>query len=154
RGEFVVKLVSRGTAFQAHLRGPDLGGQLLVLERSAAGDPGAGCQKQLQRPLVALPAGKPAVAMGVGVDEARMNQQPGRIDDVRAFWNRKGCADLFDNPVLDQNVALDAATGAGVGDEGVADQHVSRIVLCHSTGPSLRWSCLPDCSTTARAGVR
>ena len=47
RGEFVVKVVSRGAAFQDHLRGPDLRGQLLVLERSAAGDPGAGCQKEL-----------------------------------------------------------------------------------------------------------
>ena len=74
------EVVAGGAALQQHLDRADIGAEILVLERAAAGDPGPGGEQQFERPAVAHALGQIAVAVHVGVDQSGMDQPVARID--------------------------------------------------------------------------
>ena len=67
------QVVAGSAPLHQHLEGADVGAQVLILDGSVAADPGSGRKQQFERPTVAHALAQIAVAVGVGIDEARMN---------------------------------------------------------------------------------
>ena len=72
---------------------------MLVLEAEPAVDPGAGSEREFQRPFIATPLAERAVAVGMGVHQPRHDQAVCRIDGLGIGGRRHaGLAD-FDNRI-------------------------------------------------------
>ena len=104
--ELEAQVVGGGAPLAHHLHRADEGGEVLVLERAAAGDPGRGVEQQLQGPAIADALGEVVVAMGVGIDEARHEQPAGGVE--RGGLGRRGHPGRSD---LAHGVALDVDVG-------------------------------------------
>ena len=79
RGKLEVQIVGCRASLPHHLHRPDEGGQVLVLQGAAAGEPRRRIEQQLQGPAVAEALREVVVAVGVRVDEARHEQPAGRV---------------------------------------------------------------------------
>ena len=62
------------------------------------------------------------MAMGMGVDQAGVHQQAGRVEDRRALGRREAGAHGMDHAVLDQHVGRLAAAAGGVRQQRATDQ--------------------------------
>ena len=102
---FEREVIAGGAALHDHLDRAELGRQVLVLGGAVAGDPRRRAQQQFESPAVAHAFGEVSVAVGMRVDEPRMQQPAGRRDLDRVGRRRAaGRTDLADRVVLDQDI--------------------------------------------------
>ena len=77
--------------------------------------PGSGGEQQFQGPAVAHALGQVAVAVGMGVDQAGVEQHAAGIDDGGIVGRRQpGASDLGDVVAVDQDVGARCGVGRGV----------------------------------------
>ena len=127
------EVVAGGAALQQHLDRADVGAEILVLERAAAGDPGPGGEQQLERPAVAHALGQIAVAVHVGVDQSGMDQPVARIDRDRVGRRREaGRSDLRDGVAGDQDVGRLGAIVTGIDQPPAANNRCALSAMATS----------------------
>ncbi len=127
---FERKIIAGGAALHDHLDGAELGRQVTVVEAAVAGDPGRRGQQQFERPAVAHSLGEVAVAMGMGVDEAGV-EQPARRRDLDCPLGRgaAGRADLADRVALDQDVGEFGGAGGDIEHPAAAQDRVGHAIV-------------------------
>ena len=104
-GKLEAQVIGPGASLADHLHRADEGGEVLVLERPASGDPGRGVEQQLQGPAIADALGEIVVAVGMRVDEARHEQSAGCVERGRVGGGgHPRRADLAHGVARDQDV--------------------------------------------------
>ena len=128
--KFDKEIIGGGAALQHHLDGTELRRQVDVVLRAVARQPGRGGQQQFEGPAVAHALGEIAVRVGVGVDEAGMNELAFSRDDGRVFRRGEaGRADLGDRVVADQDVGRRGRALLDVEHPAAADYRVGHPTL-------------------------
>ena len=98
------EFISGGGAVLEHLDSPEGDRDVLILGTSLVGQRGKLKQPGLQRPIVDKSFEQVLTAVGVGIDEARNDKMPGRIEDLRVGRRGKVAPDFRDQRSIEEDV--------------------------------------------------
>jgi hypothetical protein len=120
-GKLGRQVIGRSAALHHHLGRADQARKIFVLEGARAAHIGTRGQQKLQGHAIDHALGKVAVAVGVAVDQAGMQQLALGVDHRGRIWRRDLRPDLDDRVALHQDVGLGCGMALDVDQAASAD---------------------------------